>query len=171
MNSLKLVTPSRHDVAHLFEDRLWGVGGDHVEGVVDAALPGGLLMPGVERLPQRAALLLDGEVDDGRGAAKRRRARTGQEVVAGSRAAKRHVEVGMGIDATWNDVTACGIDDSDVAPRGDGLAGMAVTYDLVAVDPQVCLIGVARRDEGAVLDDRDHTDLRVAGTVAQTRAT
>ncbi len=77
----------------------------------------------------------------------------------------------MGVDSAWNHIAASRIDDSNIAPGGDGLARMSVADDLAAIDPQVGCKCVARRDEGTVLDDRDHAFLRVAGNVAQSNAT
>jgi hypothetical protein len=60
-----------------------------VEAVVDRGLALGLGVPGVEAGPQRAALLLDREVDDRRGAAVGRGDGAGLEVVRRGGAAER----------------------------------------------------------------------------------
>jgi hypothetical protein len=70
----------------------------------------GLLPPGVERVAHARAARLDGEIDDGGGAAERRRARAGFEIVARRGAAERHVEVRVGVDAAGDHVHAGGVD-------------------------------------------------------------
>ena len=57
------------------------IGDDHVQAVVDAGLAFGLLPPGVERVAHARAARLDGEIDDAGGAAERRGAGAGLEIV------------------------------------------------------------------------------------------
>ena len=70
-----------HHVVHVFEAGVAQIGDDHVQAVVDAGLAFGLLPPGVERVAHLRAARLDGEIDDGGGAAERRGARAGFEIV------------------------------------------------------------------------------------------
>ena len=51
----------------------------------------------------RAAAGLDGEIDDGGGAAEGRGARAGLEIVGGGGAAERHVEMRVHVDAAGHD--------------------------------------------------------------------
>ena len=60
----------------------------------------------IERLAQRRALGLDGEVDVRRRAAEGRRAVAGEEIVRGDGAAEGHVQVRMHVDAAGDDVLA-----------------------------------------------------------------
>jgi hypothetical protein len=140
--------------AHLVEDGRRHVGRDHVERVVDQRAPFGLGVPGVERLPERAALLLDREVDDGGGAAVGRRQRARLEVVDRARAAERHVEMGVRVDAARDDVLALGVDGAIGLPELG--PGRHQRRDLAVLDPQVGGEGVRRGDAGAVGDEGAH---------------
>jgi hypothetical protein len=57
-------------------------------------------------MPHRLAAILDREVDDAGGTAKRGSDRPRLEIVGGRRAAERHVEVGVDVDAAGDDVLA-----------------------------------------------------------------
>ena len=78
---------------HLLERLVGDVAHDHVKAVVDGTLALGLGEPGVEALAQRLAVGLDGEVDDRRRTAPRRRPGAGLEGVGGRRAPERQLHV------------------------------------------------------------------------------
>ena len=84
---------------HIFQAGFVQVGHDHVQAVIDGGLVFGLLPPDVERIAHLHAARLDGEIDQRGGAAECRRARAGFEIVAGSGAAERHVQMRVDIDA------------------------------------------------------------------------
>ena len=82
MKSLKLATPSRTMLVHVFEARVRKVGHDHMQAVVDARLALGLLPPGIERRAHPRSARLHGEVDDRSRPADGRRPCAGFEIVA-----------------------------------------------------------------------------------------
>ncbi len=98
-----------HHVVHVFEARFGKIGDDHVQPVIDAGLRFRLLPPGVQRVAHLGAAGLDGEIDDGGGAADGRRARAGFEIVAGCCAAERHVEMRVRVDAAGKQQHAGGV--------------------------------------------------------------
>jgi len=114
---------------HVGERALVGLRDRHVEAVVDVRGAGRALLPLVERGLQPAALLLDHEVDDAGGAARRGRARAGVVVVDRARAAERHRHVGVVVDQAREDEAAGRVDD-----LGSGVAHVAHGDDLLAVD-------------------------------------
>ena len=139
-----------NEFAHLFELRGAEVGDDAVEGVVGHGLVMRLFHPGIERLAQRLAFVLDGEIDQrGRPAESRGRC-AGQEIVGAGGAAEGHVEVGMNVDAAGDDEQSGGVDDAasilDGKSRSDG-------RNLVANNADVGDEGVRRSDDRAVADD------------------
>ena len=82
----------------------------------------GLFPPGVERVAHARAARLDGEIDDGGGAAEGRGARAGFEIVARSGAAEGHVEMGVDVDAAGHHV-ACRWRRSPDRPSHVGIDG------------------------------------------------
>jgi hypothetical protein len=95
----------------LLEPLLVGEVGDRdVEAVVDKRLAVRLRVPAVERLRERLPLSLDAEVHVARRAAAGRRALARLEVVDGDRAAERHVEMRVRVDAARQDVFAARVD-------------------------------------------------------------
>ncbi len=102
---------------HLLERALVDVGHDHVERVVDRAVAVGLRVPGVEPLAQRAADLLDREVDDRGRAAPCGRAGAGLERVRRRRPAEGHLHVGVPVDPAGHDVAPGRIDLGVGRPR------------------------------------------------------
>ena len=111
MKSLKLVMPSRTSCVHFVELRVAQVGDDAVEAVIADRLDGGFLHPSVEGGPQGLALVLDSEVDEGRGAAESCGAGAGLEVVGAGGAAKGHVEMGVDIDPPGRTYLSVSIDE------------------------------------------------------------
>ena len=152
MNSLNERDALLDHRVHLDLDLIGELGDDHVEAVVDRGLAFGLLHPRFPRVMQRLAFVLDGEVDDRRGAAEGRGDGAGLEVVGRGRAAERHVHVGVHVDAAGQDVLALGVDDA----IGRHRQGRADGRDLVAFDEDVADILISRRDDGAVLDENAH---------------
>ena len=94
----------------------------------------GLLPPGVERVAHACAAGLDGEIDDGGGAAERRRARAGFEIVARSGAAEGHVEMRVHVDAAGQQQHAGGVEHLSPAARGNARADF---LDAFAFDQNV----------------------------------
>ena len=88
--------------------------------------------------------------------AEGRRARAALEVVGARRAAERHVEVRVRVDAAGDDVLA-GCVDHPVAIGGCGAGQVHGPYDL-ALDEHVLGDPARGTDDGAVLDDDAHVD-------------
>ena len=76
------------------------------------ALPSAFFIHVSQRVVQRLAAVLDREVDDRRRAAERGGDRAGLEVVGRRRAAERHVEVRVDVDAAGQHVLARRVDQS-----------------------------------------------------------
>ena len=123
-----------------------------MESVIDGGVAVGLLVPVVECLAQRFALVLHGEVDDGGGAAVRGGARAGLEGVGGGRAAEGELHVRVGVDAAGDDQPAFGVDDF-VRVGGDRFGDHG---DLPVLDQDVGVVVVDCGDNPAVLDDGAH---------------
>ena len=87
------------EVGHFFELRAAEVGDDAVEGVVDGGFVVGFGHPGVEGVAEGLAFVLDGEIDERRGAAEGCGDCAGLEVVGAGGAAEGHVEMGVDVDA------------------------------------------------------------------------
>ena len=100
MKSLYEVIPCSRQARELLErPALAQVGDRDVEAHVDDLLPLALAVPGVERLARTTARRLDAEVDVRRRPAERGRGLAGRDVVDRGRAAERHVEVRVRVDA------------------------------------------------------------------------
>ncbi len=125
---------------------------DHVEAIVDDGLAFGLLRPRFPRVMQRLTLVLDREIDDGRGPAERRGGRARLEIVGGRRAAERHVEMRVHVDAAGQDVLAVRV---DRLVRGH-VERCPDQRDLLVFDEDVALVLIDRGDDGAVLDESSH---------------
>ena len=138
-----------HQVVHVFEAAGAEIGDDHVQAVVDARLAFGLFPPGVEGVAHARAARLDGEIDDGGGAAEGRGAGAGFEIVGAGGAAEGHVEVRVAIDAAGEDVHAGRVDDLGGGVRGDAGADF---LDEFAFDQHVGVDGVGGGDDCAVAD-------------------
>ncbi len=121
-----------------------------MKGVIDLRFAFGFGVPRVERFAQRAALLLNGEVDDAGGSAVRGRDGAGLEVVNRRGAAERHVEVRVRVDAAGNDVLAFGVDGFV------GFAGFVAVLrergDFAVFDPEIGGEGIGRGDASSVFD-------------------
>ena len=140
---------------HVAEPGVLELGDDHVEPVIDHRLAVGALPPVVERMTHRAPAVLNREVDDAGRSAEGSRDSARLEIVRRRRAAKRHIEMGMDIDAAGNDVLARRIDRAirletmrrKVFPdRGDDAAIAVHIRDIV----------VRRRDDPAVGNEKGH---------------
>ena len=96
------------------------------------------------------ALVLNGEVDQGGGAAERGGASAGFKVVGAGSAAKRHIQMGVDVDPAREDVfvrridQACGIFARQAGAEGDH----AATFD-----SDISLICVGCGNHGAVCND------------------
>ena len=95
---------------------------------------------------------LEGEVDDGGGAADGCGAGAGEVIVGGRGAAEGHVEVGVDVDAAGHQEEAGGV--------YEGVAGgvnvRSYGGDLFAFDEDVGLLGRVCVDDGGVLDEDAH---------------
>ncbi len=131
------------------------VGEDHVEGVVDCALSVGLGVPQVQSLAEAATAALDGEVDDGGGAAPGRRPGAGGEGVGGEGPVEREVQVGVDVDATGDDVPAAGVDDAVRRPAlRAGAAVRGEGGDPRPLDQDVGVQLLGGGDDESAADDR-----------------
>ncbi len=137
---------------HLLLDGVGEVRDDHVEAVVDCGLAFRLFHPGVARLAQRLALVLDREVHDGRRAAVRGGDRAALEVVGRRRAAERHVEMRVRVDAARDHELARGVEDAGVE-SGRG-AGGEDRGDRRALDEHVAPVVVDGGDDAPALDEK-----------------
>ena len=119
---------------------------------VDHLFADSLGAPLVERLGKRRALRLDDEVDVGRRSAERSGGLAGLDVVDRGRAAERHVQVGVRVDAAREDVRPGGIDHlvgrlvERLPDQGHGLV----------LDVEVGDVVVGGRDDAAALDQYGH---------------
>ena len=95
--------------AHLFKLRRAEVGDDAVEGIVADGFVVSLSHPGVEGLAEGLAFVLDGEIDQGGGAAEGCGAGAGFEIVGAGGAAEGHVEMSVHVDAAGKNVLAGGV--------------------------------------------------------------
>ena len=128
------------------------IGANQMESVIDRRRPLGLRMPVVERLIERLAFALDGEVDDGRRAAECRGARAGLERVRGGGAAERQLHVRVRIDASGDDEAAVGVDDF----VGFDVDRFRDHRDGAVLDEDVGVVVVDGGDDAAVADDGSH---------------
>ena len=144
--------PFAHERVHLALGLVVQVGHDHVKAVVDGRLALGFLHPRFPGLVQRLPPELNGEVDDGGGAAERRGHRAGFEIVRRVRAAERHVEVGVDVNAAGQDVLARRVDHA----VGGHLQPGANQRDLLIFDDQIAVVLIDGRDDGSVLDQCAH---------------
>ena len=144
---------------HLLQRRLVDASHDHVEGVVDGALPLGLGMPCLEAVPDVLAGLLDGEVDDGRRATPGRCTGTDLEGVRGEGPAEGQLHVGVAVDSAGNHVLPRGIDDafrSRLGRYGQRRAGLEYRGDRGAVHQHLGGVASGGTDQRSVLDERRH---------------
>ena len=146
----------RHALAdervHLGFHLIGQLGDDHVEAVVDDRLAFRLLRPRFQRVMQRLAAILDGEIDDRGGAAEGRRDRAALEVVGRRRPAERHVQMRVDVDAAGQDVLVRRVDDRvgvDIERRADD-------GNLLVLDEHVAPVLIRGGDDRAVLDQRAH---------------
>ena len=116
------------------------------------ALPSAFFAHVSQRVVQRLAAVLDREVDDRGRAAERRRARAGLEVVGRRRAAERHVEMRVDVDAAGQHVLAGRVDHR----VGVHVERRADDGDLLVLDEDVAAVLIRRGDDRAVLDQRAH---------------
>ena len=148
---LEAGNPFTHQVIHVLEAGFPEVRDDHVEAVIDARPAFRLFPPGVQGLPHPRAPGLDGEIDDGRGAAERRGPCPGLEVIRGGGAAEGHVQVRVGVNAAGDHVEAGSLDDLVRGlcgnPRADFL-------DALSVDQDVRAHGVFRGDDRPISNQR-----------------
>ena len=124
------------------------VGDDHVEAVVDHRLALGLFHPRFPGVMKRLAAVLNGEIDDRRRPAEGRCSRPAFEIVRRRRAAERHVEMRVNVDAARQDKLARRVDHFVgvcVDPRSD-------QRDPLLLDQHVAVVLIDSRDDGAALD-------------------
>src|SRR5579872_5550728 len=115
--------------------------------VVDAGFARSLFVPGVERLAQGVAARVQCEIDDGRGAAHGGRARSTLEIVRRERAAERHVEMCVRIDAAREHIRVARVDDlmlGVVDVQTDG-------RDRPSLNQNISAIRIGRRYDGAAV--------------------
>ena len=110
----------------------------------------GALVPVGERLHQRLIAARDAEVDHHRCAAGQRRLGAALVIVGGIGAHERHVEMGVGVDAAWEDEAALGVE------RAVALEALADRLDGLAFDQHVSLVGAVCGDDRSAFDDERH---------------
>ena len=111
-------------------------------------LPSAFARHVVERLAEGRALRLDDEVDVRGRPAERRRGLAGLDVVDRGRAAERHVEVRVRVDAARQQVLAARVDD----PVGLLVERLADERDRLVLDEDVRDVVVGRGHDAAALD-------------------
>ena len=129
------------------------VGDGHVQREVDTGFVFGFLQPGFERVLERAGLVLQREVDDGRCATNGCGLRSGCVVIGRSRAAEGHVEVRVNVNATGHYEEIGRVDDVVIRFRDVG----GDLRDLLAFDEDVGALRACGVDDGSVLDQRSHS--------------
>ena len=153
MKSLKLATPSRTMSSMSSRPASGKIGDDHVQPVIDAGLRFRLLPPGVQSVAHLGAAGLDGEIDDGGGAADGRRARSGFEIVARCRAAERHVEMRVRVDAAGQQQHAGGVQHLVAGLERNARAHF---LDGLAFDQHIRGESFVRGHHRAVLNEQSH---------------
>ena len=144
--------PLPHQRVHLVLDLIGQLRDDHVKAVIDGRAPFGLAHPRLPRVVQRLPLVLNGEIDHRRGAAERRRNRARFEIVGGGRAAERHVEMRVAVDATGKHELARRIDHAvgrDVERDADG-------RDALVLDEHVADVLVRGGHDCSAFDQDPH---------------
>ena len=99
-----------NELTHFFELRAPEVRNDAVEGIVGDRFGLRFLHPGVKSLSQRLPFVLDRKIDQRGGAAESCRDRATLEIVCAGSSAKRHIEVGMHVNAAGDDEVIRGVD-------------------------------------------------------------
>ncbi len=102
--------PRAHQPGQLLQDRVGGLGEDHVEAIVHVGATLGLGLPGVDRAREGVALRLPGVVADRGDAAACRRRGAGLEVVRGAGAAQVEVQMGVHVHPAGDDHEAARVD-------------------------------------------------------------
>ena len=128
------------------------IGDRDVEAVVDQCLAVRLRVPSLEGLRERLALSLDAEVHVAGRAAAGRRPLAGLEVVDRDRAAERHVEMGVRVDAARQDVLPARVD----RPFGRDVEVGADERDALALDEDVGDEVVGGGDDAPSADQDGH---------------
>ena len=139
-----------HQLRHFGELGVGKVGDDAVKSVIGHRFRRRFLHPGVEGGAQRLSFVLNGEVDQGRGAAESGGASAGFKVIGAGSAAKWHIQMGVDVDPAREHVLARRIDQAcGIFARQAGAHGNhAATFDR-----DVSLICVGCGNHGAVCND------------------
>ena len=124
----------------------------HVEAVIAARAAVGLLVPEVESVLQRLALVRAGEIDDHRRAAAQGAARAGVEVVGGRGIADVEVEVRMCVDEAGEEQLAlhrdnCGLCVCEILTDAD---------DLLVLDQQIGDLRTGGGNDRSALEQQFH---------------
>ena len=165
--------------AHFLELRVAKFRDDAVKGVVGHGLAVGFFHPGVERVAQGLALVLNREIDQRGRAAEGRGARAGLEIVGAGGAAERHIQMRVHVDPAGNDDAALGVENFRGVVDGEILADRD---DLAAGDADVGRVRIRCGDDRAVANDgveshgspsgadRSNVHLRLCGKDGQAAA-
>ncbi len=105
-------------------------------------------MPTVKRGAHRAGALLGCKIDDGRGAAVRRRDGAGLKVIGRDGAPNIEFHMRVDINAARNHIDAARVDHA----VGGHCQFIANLFDLVALDKNVGDVIIGRRDDATVFD-------------------
>ena len=139
-----------HQRAHFFQLRLAKFGNNAMERIVGHGLALGLFHPGVKRMAQGLALVLNGKINQCGRAAKCGRARARLEIVGAGGAAKRHIEMRVHVDPPGDDDAARGVEKFGGIFNGEFAGNRG---DQAVNDAYIARIRIRRGDNRAVADD------------------
>ena len=139
-------------VVDLLFDLLVPVVNGHVEAIVAPALAVGLLVPQVQAVVERFALVGAGKVHNGGGAAPDGGLGAGVKIINGGGVAYVQVKVGVGIDKTGHEQLA-----GDINGPGQGVGEIAAHLeDLLIFYQHIGPAGAPAGDHGAVFEQIFH---------------
>ena len=151
--------PFGHQFAHGREGFVVDIADDLMEPVVDRAVARRFVMPRAEGVLQSLPGCLDGEVDDGGGAAESRCTGTCFEGVRRGGATEWHLHMGVRVHTAGDDVLAGGVDDGvggggEIGAERSG-ARFDERDDRLAVDQHVDELSAGRGHHRAAADECD----------------
>src|SRR5258708_598624 len=120
-----------------------------MEPVIDSTLSRGFGVPVLQRLRESLAVILNGKIDDGGGAANGSCPRASFKIVGRNGATKRQLHVYMRIDPTGDDQLADGINGLVRSNR----KAFADGFNSLAIDKNIGDVIVGCGNDPAVFDD------------------
>ena len=124
----------------------------HVQGEIHAGLLVRLLQPDIERLFQRAPLVLQGKVDHRRGSAHSRSLRSGRVIVRRGCSTERHIQMRMNVNSTRHHQQARRV--HNLMPFR--IDAVAYTRNHLAGDQHILLLRSRRAHHRPVLNQNSH---------------